>query len=45
MHTEASNPHGTDLKAVKEAIYPEGNIYFSTAKINTRSNELYVQYG
>jgi hypothetical protein len=35
MHTEASNPHGTDLKAVKEAIYPEGNIYFSTGKINT----------
>jgi len=35
MHTEVSNPHGTDLKAVKAAIYPEGNIYFSTAKINT----------
>ena len=35
LHTEASNPHGTDLRAVKEAIYPEGNIYFSTAKINT----------
>ena len=35
MHTEASNQHGTDLKAVKEAIYPEGNIYFSTGKINT----------
>jgi hypothetical protein len=35
MHTEVSNPHGTDLKAVKEAIYPEGNIYFSTSKINT----------
>jgi len=35
MHTEVSNPHGTDLKAVKAAIYPEGNIYFSTSKINT----------
>ena len=35
MHTEVSNNHGTDLKAVKEAIYPEGNVYFSTAKISS----------
>jgi len=35
LHTEVSNPHGTDLRAVKEAIYPEGNIYFSTGKIDT----------
>ena len=35
MHTELVNNHGTDLKAVKDAIYPEGNIYFSTGKINT----------
>ena len=35
MHTEVTNNHGTDLKAVKEAIYPEGNIFFSTGKINT----------
>ena len=35
MHTEISNAHGTDLKAVKEAIYPEGNIFFSTGKIST----------
>ena len=35
MHTETVNMHGTDLKAVKEAIYPEGNIFFSTGKINT----------
>jgi len=35
MHTEVSNPHGTDLKAVKDAIYPEGNIFFSAGKIDT----------
>ena len=35
MHTEISNAHGTDLKAVKDAIYPEGNVFFSTGKINT----------
>lgn len=35
MHTDLVNNHGTDLKAVKDAIYPEGNIYFSTGKINT----------
>ena len=35
MHTEVSNNHGTDLKAVKEAVYPEGNVYFSTAKISS----------
>lgn len=35
LHTEISNPHGTDLRAVKEAIYPEGNIFFSTGKIDT----------
>ena len=33
MHTEVVNQHGTDLKAVKEAIYPEGNIFFSASKI------------
>ena len=35
MHTEISNPHGTDLKAVKDAIFPEGNIFFSAGKIDT----------
>jgi glycosyltransferase involved in cell wall biosynthesis len=35
MHTEVSNPHGTDLRAVKEALHPKGNVYFSTAKISS----------
>jgi len=35
MHTEISNQHGTDLSAVKEALYPEGNIFFSTGKISS----------
>tara|TARA_R110002167_G_scaffold63515_6_gene179351 strand:- start:1696 stop:3132 length:1437 start_codon:yes stop_codon:yes gene_type:complete len=35
LHTEVSNPHGTDLRAVKDALYPEGNIFFSTGKIDT----------
>jgi len=35
MHTEISNPHGTDLKAVKDAIFPEGNVFFSAGKIDT----------
>ena len=35
MHTEVSNNHGTDLKAVKDALYPEGNVYFSANKIST----------
>jgi len=34
MHTEVSNNHGTDLKAVKDALYPDGNVYFSTNKIS-----------
>jgi len=33
MHTQVSDQHGTDLKAVKEAIFPEGNIFFSAKKI------------
>lgn len=33
MHTQVSDPNGTDLKAVKEAIYPEGNIFFSQGKL------------
>ena len=35
MHTEVTNPHGTDLRAVKEALHPDGNVYFSTAKISS----------
>ena len=42
MHTEISNPHGTDLKAVKEALYPDGNIFFSTAKLD--SNQMNFMY-
>lgn len=33
MHTAAVDPHGTDLRAVKEALAPDENIYFSTSKI------------
>ena len=35
MHTEISNNHGTDLKAVKDALFPEGNVFFSTNKISS----------
>lgn len=42
MHTEVSNPHGTDLRACKEALYPEGNIFFSTGKID--SNQMNFMY-
>ena len=42
MHTEVSNPHGTDLKAVKDALYPDGNIFFSTAKLD--SNQMNFMY-
>jgi len=33
MHTEASNPHGTDLRACKAALCPDENVFFSEAKI------------
>ena len=33
MHTQASDNNGTDLRAVKEALAPDLNIFFSTAKI------------
>ena len=42
MHTEITNNHGTDLKAVKDAIYPEGNIFFSAGKIDT--NQMNFMY-
>ena len=35
MHTEISSMHGTDLRAVKESLAPECNIFFSQEKINT----------
>ena len=35
MHTAAVDNNGTDLKAVKQALYPEGNIFFSQKKINS----------
>ena len=34
MHTSVSDQHGTDLKAVKEAIAPDLNIFFSQGKIS-----------
>ena len=34
MHTAVSDQHGTDLKAVKEAIAPDLNIFFSQGKIS-----------
>ena len=34
MHTQASDPNGTDLQAMKNTFYPNGNIFFSTAKIS-----------
>ena len=37
MHTAVSDNNGTDLRAVKDALCPEGiNIFFSSAKINTK---------
>ena len=33
MHTSVNDQHGTDLKAVKEAIAPDLNIFFSQGKI------------
>lgn len=42
MHTETVSQHGTDLKSVKDAIYPDGNIFFSSSKINpNQMNMLY----
>jgi len=37
MHTAISDPNGTDLKAVKDALCPDDiNIFFSTSKINIK---------
>ena len=42
MHTEAISEHGTDLKAVKDALAPGLNIFFSQEKIDTpQMNMLY----
>ena len=42
MHTEVSSEHGTDLKATKDALAPDCNIFFSQEKINTpQMNMLY----
>lgn len=42
LHTAASDPNGTDLKAVKHALAPELNIFFSQSKINSvQMNMLY----
>ena len=34
MHTQPSDNNGTDLQAMKNTFYPEGNIYFSSQKIS-----------
>jgi glycosyltransferase involved in cell wall biosynthesis len=37
MHTSISDPNGTDLRAIKDALCPDDiNIYFSTSKINVK---------
>ena len=42
MHTEAVADHGTDLRAVKQALAPNCNIFFSQSKLNTpQMNMLY----
>jgi glycosyltransferase involved in cell wall biosynthesis len=42
MHTQISDPNGTDLAAVKEAICPEYNIAFSNSGIDMKQmNYLY----
>lgn len=42
MHTEAISEHGTDLRAVKDALAPGLNIFFSQEKIDTpQMNMLY----
>jgi len=33
MHTQPVDGHGTDLRAVKEALCPDLNVYFSSSKI------------
>ena len=42
MHTETVSAHGTDLRAVKDVLAPDCNVFFSTAKLNTpQMNMLY----
>jgi glycosyltransferase involved in cell wall biosynthesis len=41
MHTQASDPNGTDLMAVKEAICPNYNIMFSTNSVDTKILNFY----
>jgi glycosyltransferase involved in cell wall biosynthesis len=42
MHTEGVSGHGTDLHAVKEALAPTNNIFFSQDKLSTpQMNMLY----
>ena len=42
MHTQISDPNGTDLRAVKDAVAPECKIIFSEQKLS--SNELNAMY-
>ena len=41
MHTQGSDPNGTDLYAVKEAICPDYNIMFSTHSVDTKILNFY----
>tara|TARA_R100001163_G_C5064480_1_gene202115 strand:+ start:96 stop:1529 length:1434 start_codon:yes stop_codon:yes gene_type:complete len=34
MHTQPTDNNGTDLQAMKNTFYPNGNIFFSSAKIS-----------
>ena len=41
MHTQISDPNGTDLNAVKETIAPDCNIIFSNTGINQKQLNFY----
>jgi len=41
MHTQGSDPNGTDLFAVKDAICPDYNVIFSTKPVDTKILNFY----
>ena len=41
MHTQGSDPNGTDLYAVKDAVCPDYNVMFSTKPVDTKILNFY----
>ena len=41
MHTQGSDPNGTDLYAVKDAVCPDYNVMFSTNPVDTKILNFY----